>query len=255
MKQIYLLDNKITLIDAKRLNKEIKNIVNSDRKQIILNVNIHGINLANKHKWLKEFRNSCYIVFCDGQGVILGAKVLGEKIPERITYADWLWDFSSYCAQEKISVFLLGTRQEIIEGAAKKLKEKNHNLIIRGFHHGFFSKTGSENKKVIDIINQAEVDVLIIGFGMPIQEKWLKDNWKKINAKVFLVGGACFDYVSGYLRRGPKIFTNCGLEWLCRLTIEPKRLWKRYLVGNTVFFTKIFKEKITRLLNKNDEIC
>lgn len=86
--------------------------------------------------------------------------------------------------------------------------------------------------------------MLIVEFGMPLQDKWLMENYKKINANVFLTGGACFDYASGALRRGPKWMTDYGLEWLTRLIIEPKRLWKRYLIGNAEFFIRILIERM-----------
>ena len=246
MEYIYLLGNKISLITVKRLNEEIGNIVRSEYKEIIPNVNIHGINLANKFMWLKEFRNSKRIVFCDGQGVILGARMLGKSIPERIPVTEWLWNLSSYCAKNKFSIFFIGSKQDIVERAAERLSNRYPELMIKGVYHGFFDKDGIENEQVISIINQTKPDILVVAFGMPLQEKWLKDNWKRIDAKVFLIGGACFDYVSGYLKRGPKILNDNGLEWFCRLLIEPRRLWKRYLIGNSIFFFNILKEAIFR---------
>jgi N-acetylglucosaminyldiphosphoundecaprenol N-acetyl-beta-D-mannosaminyltransferase len=171
---------------------------------------------------------------------------MGRNIPERIAVTDWLWNLCSYCAKKEFSLFFLGTTQKVIEKAAKKLIMKLPNLIIKGTHHGFFNKDGYENNGVIDLINKAKPDILIVSFGMPLQEKWLKDNWEKLDAKVFLVGGACFDYASGYLRRGPKLLANNGLEWFCRLLIEPRRLWQRYLIGNAVFFIQIVKEAVLK---------
>lgn len=140
----------------------------------------------------------------------------------------------------------MGTTQQIIEKARDIFLEKYPGLIIKGVHHGFFDKGGQENDAVIEQINQVSPDILIVAFGMPLQEKWLMENWDKLNAKVFLVGGACFDYASGCLRRGPKVLRRFGLEWLGRLIIEPKRLWRRYLIGNTIFFAQVIKEAILK---------
>lgn len=246
MKTILLLGNKITCITAAELNEEVSRIIRANQKELILHTNIHGINLALQEGWLREFRNSAHIVFSDGHGPVLGAALLGESIPGRIPITDWIWDFCSYCAVNNFSLFFLGTTQNIIEKARDVFLQKYPGLSIKGLHNGFFNKSGPENDAVIEQINRASPDVLIVAFGMPLQEKWLMENWNKLNAKVFLVGGACFDYASGSLKRGPKFLIDIKLEWLGRLVIEPKRLWKRYLIGNTVFFTKIIKELIQK---------
>lgn len=244
MKEIYVLGNKITQITAKELNEEIGQLIRAGKKELIFNTNIHGINLANNQLWLKELRNSSYIVFCDGKGVILGGRMLGKRMPEKIPVTEWIWDICSYAAENKFSLFFLGTTKENIEKATEKLTRRYPNLLIKGVHHGFFEKEGPENEYIVDLINIAKPDILIVAMGMSLQEKWLKDNWKKLDAKVFLVGGACFDYVSGNLKRGPKILTHNGLEWFCRLIIEPRRLWRRYLIGSVIFFIQILKEAI-----------
>ena len=241
MENVEILGNKVTLIEPLELNNEIKRIVSHKQKQLILNTNIYGINLANQQEWLREFRNSSHIVFCDGEGVIMGAKILGIKIPQRIPLTEWLWDLCSFCEKNKLSIFFLGTTQEILNRAKTNILRVYPNLLIKGIHHGFFNKEGKENDEVVELINKNKPDILVVSFGMPLQEKWLNENWKKLDARVFLVGGACFDYASGCLKRGPKILTDNGFEWFCRLIIEPKRLWRRYLIGNLIFFYNILK--------------
>jgi N-acetylglucosaminyldiphosphoundecaprenol N-acetyl-beta-D-mannosaminyltransferase len=83
--------------------------------------------------------------------------------------------------------------------------------------------------------------------GMPIQELWLEENWDRVNANIALTGGAVFDYISGDLKRAPHWMTDHGLEWLGRLIIEPRRLWKRYMIGNPLFLWRVFRHHILRL--------
>lgn len=80
---------------------------------------------------------------------------------------------------------------------------------------------------------------------MPLQEWWLKENWDRVNADVAITLGAIFDYVSGELRRGPRFLTDNGFEWLARLFIEPRRLWRRYVVGNPVFLMRVLVQRLT----------
>jgi N-acetylglucosaminyldiphosphoundecaprenol N-acetyl-beta-D-mannosaminyltransferase len=102
---------------------------------------------------------------------------------------------------------------------------------------------------VLEEINQLSPDILLVGFGMPRQEKWLSENWEQIHAHVFLTGGAVFDYVSGEVKRAPKWMTDHGFEWLGRLIIEPGRLWKRYILGLPYFLFLVLKEDFRRKMN------
>jgi N-acetylglucosaminyldiphosphoundecaprenol N-acetyl-beta-D-mannosaminyltransferase len=218
-------------------------------KALVLHANVHGLNVSYKNSWFRDFLNSAQIVFCDGAGVMLGARILGYSISQRITYADWMWRLAEFGAAQGFTFFFLGARHRVADKAAERLCERYPNLRIVGTHHGYFDKTpGSpENDLVLAQINAANPHILIVGFGMPRQERWLMENWDRIEVNVALTGGAVFDYVSGELRRAPGWMTNHGLEWLGRLLIEPRRLWRRYLVGNPVFIWRVLKQKL-RLL-------
>ena len=124
--------------------------------------------------------------------------------------------------------------------------ERYPDLRIVGTHHGYFDRTlgGEENNHVIQMINSAKPNVLIVGFGMPFQERWLLENWEHVDANIFLTGGACLDYMSGRVRRAPRWMLDNGLEWLYRLLLEPVRLWKRYLIGNPLFLYRIAKQRM-----------
>jgi N-acetylglucosaminyldiphosphoundecaprenol N-acetyl-beta-D-mannosaminyltransferase len=171
---------------------------------------------------------------------------LGYHIPQRITYADWIWTLAEFVEPRGFTFFFLGARPGVVEKAAAGLREGFPNLRIVSTHHGYFDKTpGSpENEAVIQQINAVRPNILIVGFGMPLQERWLMENWERIEANVALTGGAVFDYISGELRRGPRWMTDHSLEWLARLIIEPRRLWKRYLIGNPLFLWRVLKQRL-----------
>ena len=193
--------------------------------------------------------NAAEVVFCDGDGVRLGARWLGHRLPTRITYADWLWELARFAEPRGYSFFFLGARPDVADRAAARLQAQFPSLRIVGTHHGFFDKSidGEENRAVLRQINEAQPNILVLGFGMPLQERWLLENWDRVEANIVLTGGAVFDYVSGELARAPRWMTDHGLEWLGRLLIEPKRLWKRYLVGNPVFLYRVLQQRLGRL--------
>ena len=163
-----------------------------------------------------------------------------------MTWADFGWDLAAFAAKQSFRLFFCRAKPAVAELAAEKLKERHPQLNIVGIQHGYFDKTpGSlENQAVIQKINASQPDILIVGFGMPAQERWLKENIDQIEATVIMTGGAVFDYISGTLDRGPRLLTENGFEWLARLLIEPRRLWKRYLLGNPLFLWRVLLQRM-----------
>lgn len=231
------------------LHEIIEEIIQEKRKELVLNINTNCINLAWKNTWMRTFLNSAKVVFCDGAGVMIGARILGYHVPQRITYADWTWQLAEFAEPHGFTFFFLGAKPGVAEKAAARLKERFPNLKIAGVHHGYFKKIprSTENEAMIQQINAAKPNILIVGFGMPLQERWLMENWERIEANVALTGGAVFDYVSGKLRRPPRWMAEHNLEWLGRLFIEPRRLWRRYLIGNPLFLWRVLKERLRRI--------
>ena len=213
---------------------------------MLLNVNAHCLNLAYENVWLRDFLNGVHIVYSDGYGAVLAARLLGHHVKERITFGDWTYPLCDLAARHGYKLFFLGSRQEVAEQAAMRLRKQFPDLQIVGTHHGYFDKTpGSpENREVIAKINAAQPDILFVSFGMPLQEKWLSENWETLDASIALASGAMLDYASGLLKRPPRWMTNHGLEWLGRLIIEPRRLWKRYLLGVPVFMWRVMLQRL-----------
>ena len=223
----------------------LRSIIQARKKAVVSNVNIQALNLVYNDQRLKNFFNNSDIVFCDGFGVQLGARLLGFSPPERNTPPDWIGQLFQVCVSQQYKVFFLGSKLGVAEKAANLSMAKYPGLNIVGIHHGYFDKTqnSAENNGVIAKINSMSPDVLIVGFGMPMQEFWIEENFKDLNATLFLPVGALFDYLAGEVYRVPRWMTDHGFEWLGRLVIEPRRLWKRYILGIPLFFFRIMKER------------
>jgi len=228
------------------LHARILRAVRGGRHEMILHVNAHAFNLAARDPGLRNLLRSAPTVFADGAGVVLAARILGGHLPGRITYADWMYQLAAFAEGEGLSFYFLGGRPGVAERARERLVGLHPNLRVAGVHHGYFDKRagGPENEAVVREINAARPDVLLVAFGMPLQERWLGENWHRVDACVALTGGAVFDYVSGELRRGPRLLTDNGFEWLARLVVEPGRLWRRYVLGNPAFLLRVLGQRL-----------
>lgn len=244
--EIEMLGVRVSLTTVQNLHDTLKDVIDRGDKQYILNVNVHALNIAFRKPDFRQVLNNSRLTFCDGAGVALGARILGHRIPPRITYADWMWQLAEFAAENRFTLFLLGARPGVSDRAAVALRQRVPDLRVVGTHHGYFDarRASPDNCRVVELVNSARPNILIVCFGMPKQEEWLSENWDELNVNVGLTGGAALDYVSGQLRRGPKWMTDHGLEWLARMIIEPRRLWRRYLLGNPVFLWRIFKQRL-----------
>jgi len=237
---------RVTPGTMEQLHARITVLIERGWPSWVLSGNVHGLNLARKYPWLARMYDSAGAVRVDGAGIVMGAKILGATIPQRNTWADWGWPLASYLAQKNHSVFLLGGPKGAAQETARLFKQKNPSLDLRGFAHGFFLKDPAETCTVVDAINHARPDVLIVGMGMPLQEKWIWENHKNLNVKVYLTAGAAFEYLSGQMKRCPVWMGNAGLEWVYRLCQSPGRMANRYLLGNLLFLVNVFLQRISK---------
>jgi N-acetylglucosaminyldiphosphoundecaprenol N-acetyl-beta-D-mannosaminyltransferase len=246
MKTVNVLGVRIALVCLEDVLEKIQQTIRAGERALITHTNVTGLCIACEQAWYRNFLNHSDLVFCDGMGVSLGARILGYEIPQRFTLADWIHPLILLGLENGYSFFFLGNPPEIAERAAGCLHARYPSLEISGTQHGFFDKTPGhpENEAVIKRILAAKPDILLTGMGMPLQEEWLAENWDKIDVPVGITCGALFEYLSGDLRRGPKWMTEHYLEWLARIFISPRRYLKRYIRDNSFFLYRIMTQKI-----------
>ncbi len=209
------------------------------RSQRVMYVNAHVLNQSRVDPALRDALEDADLVYCDGYGVRLAARALDVEIPHRMTGADWVWDLASLCEQRNVSVYLLGCEPGVAAQAAQRLRRAHADLEVAGSHHGYFEMGSPHDERVVEDINARRPDVVLVGMGTPKQELWVQRNAQRLDAKVVWTVGALFDYVSGRVPRAPAALSDNGLEWIFRLAIEPQRMWRRYLVGNPVFLSRV----------------
>lgn len=244
MRDFMILGNKVTDLSTQELLAEIGSIIERGTSEVILNTNVHGIHLSERLPWLKAFRNSVRITHADGAGIAIGARILGHRLGPRVCINDFVWDLAKRCSEHGHSIFLLGADHEVVARAGAALKEREPNIRIVGVHDGYFAKEGPESDRVVALVNSVCPKILLVGFGMPVQEKWVRDNASRLNVNVIMVVGGFFDRLSGAVPWTPRWMTDHGLEWVYLSFRRPRRFLDRYLLGNPKFIFQVFLERL-----------
>ncbi|MBI4419152.1 MAG: WecB/TagA/CpsF family glycosyltransferase [Ignavibacteriales bacterium] len=234
---VSVLGVSVGVLTRHRATALLRECVDRGVRGWITYVNIHALNLAFENPWFQLFLNNSLFAYCDGQGVRMGAAMGGKHLPERIVMSDWVYDVCELAVLRGLHVYLLGSSEFVINKAAANLKEWYPDLQIAGTHHGHLFDLDSES--VAQAIGKLNVDLLIVGMGMPRQEQWILRHYDRLNARIILPAGSCFDYVAGVKKRCPAWMGVLGFEWLYRLAQEPRRLWRRYLLGNPRFLWRV----------------
>ena len=205
-------------------------------------VNAHVLNQSQERGELRTALREADLVYCDGYGVRVAAKALDLPVPHRMTGADWIWTLAALCEETGRSVYLLGSEPGIAREAATRLRARHPGLEVAGAHHGFFEVGSPHAERVVEDINACRPDILLVGMGTPKQELWVQRHAAALEVDVLWTVGALFDYVSGRVPRAPAWLADNGLEWIFRLGIEPQRMWRRYLLGNPVFISRVMAQ-------------
>jgi N-acetylglucosaminyldiphosphoundecaprenol N-acetyl-beta-D-mannosaminyltransferase len=194
---------------------------------------------ASKDKRLASLLNGADMLLCDGVGVTLLLKRKGAKNSERITGIDSARWVLGYAAENRLSVYLLGGKPHVAERAAKNLKAALPELNIAGTHDGYFdaSPRSAENRHVLRDIRRSRADIVFVCMGFPRQEAWITRYAEQLgDVRLFMALGGSLDVWAGNVRRAPRLFRACGLEWLWRAAKEPHRI--KELLSLPVFLIK-----------------
>ncbi len=236
--------HKLTIDSAKEKIADI--VKTSSRCQQVIVANSYSLVLAHNYPDFADVCNSAEIVFADGKPILWAAKLLGNRIRKRVTGPDFMWEFSAVCAREKFKVFLLGTREPYLSRLKYNLEKSFPGITIVGTYsppYGIWDT--EENRKIVSIVNKSNADIVWVGVSTPKQDLWIAEHKNELKTKVAIGVGAAFDFHSGRVKRAPMWMQKVGLEWFYRFKQDPKRLWKRYLIGNLQFLTIIMKEFFT----------
>lgn len=224
---------------------EIEKLIKKDSCSFVVTPNVDHIVQIEKGGVLAEAYKVADLILCDGKPLIWISKYLGNPIKEKISGSDLFPEICRMAAEKGYTLYFLGAAEGIAAKAAEVLKQKYVGLKVVGTYsppYGFENEQ-EEIDKIINQIQEAKPDVLIFGLGTPKQEKFILNYRDRLKVPVSLGLGASFDFVAGNVKRAPKWMSDHGLEWLFRITQDPKRMAKRYLVDDIKILSLVRKYK------------
>lgn len=213
----------------------------SDDPAFVAHANVHTVNLARDDPDYLGALRSADLVLNDGKGVMLGARLLGTRLP-----ADLNGNFFSplvlrEAASRGWPVFFYGAKPGVAERAAHRVTARIAGLKIVGVRDGYADP--SHMDEVIQAIKDSGATVVFVGLGNPAQEKWIAQHLEATGVRLAIGVGAFFDFQAGEVRRAPDWMNKVGLEWVHRLVKDPKRMWNRYLLGNPRFIWNVLRQR------------
>lgn len=216
----------------------------------IVTLNVNVITIACRDAEFMKIINAADLVVPDGVPLLWAARLLGTPLSGRVNGTDLVYACCKLAVQKGYRVYVLGAAPGIGMLAAERLIRECPGLQVAGVYappYGDFSP--AEREKMIRQIVSVRPHILFVALGAPKQDTWIYEQRDTINVPVCVGIGGSLDLISGKIKRAPRWMQRRGLEWLYRLFREPKRLWKRYLIGNTVFMGSIISVRIRKMIS------
>lgn len=216
--------------------------VSSKKGGYVCFTNVHACVMARNNPRYRKVLNDSFLTLPDGRPVFWVGKMKGIRGIQQIPGPDFLPKLLAHNVTPPLRHYFYGGRAEVLEELVESLKTRFPHAVIVGWESPPYRElTAEEDSRVIRRIRESRADVVWVGLGAPKQEYWMESHCEQFRPAILLGVGAAFDFHAGNMKRAPAWARAIGLEWLHRLMQEPRRLWKRYLVTNTLFIFYVFK--------------
>lgn len=241
------------LVDDCSLDQACESIVEHARRggrpSFITTANAQHVVLLESDKRLREIYNHADLIVADGYSLLLAARISGHPLRERVTGVDSFQSLCGLAANHGLHVFLLGGRPNAANLAADALKKRSPELRVTTYCPPFgFENSAQGLEETAKAIRAAKPHMLFVALGAPKQEYWIHEHGLQLSVPILMGVGGTFEMVAGIVGRAPLWMQRTGLEWLYRLCVEPRRMWRRYLIGNLVFAGIIARQFARRKL-------
>jgi N-acetylglucosaminyldiphosphoundecaprenol N-acetyl-beta-D-mannosaminyltransferase len=257
MERVCIEQVQLDPVTMKEAVARIFNLVREKRSAAahVVTVNAQFMEVARRHVRFGNILRKADLSVADGMSLIWASRILGRRLPERVTGIDLVLGLCEEAACSDATIYLLGGQPGAADRAAKLLITSNPRLRVVGVDcppKGFLNSP-EELLRVEEKIRLAQPDLLFVALGAPSQEYWIDDH-THLPAKVMIGIGGTFEVIAGYHKRAPAVLQKTGCEWAWRLYLEPKRLWRRYLVGNTLFVYFVFAQMLREWVTASSRV-
>ena len=229
---------EIDALDMAHTVDRIMSLIDQRVKVQHVALNAAKVVMVSKDAKLRAVIRACPVVNADGQSVVVASRLLRKPLPERVAGIDLFAELVKRSAENGRSVYFLGARDDVLDVLLRRFRIQYPTLRVAGFRNGYWS----DDAEVIQQVRAAQPDLLFLAIPSPRKEFWLAEHLPALGVPFAMGVGGSFDVLAGKVKRAPKWVQRIGCEWVYRLVQEPRRMWKRYLVGNTAFMWLTIKE-------------
>jgi exopolysaccharide biosynthesis WecB/TagA/CpsF family protein len=233
--------NDTTVADASR---DLVEAARTGRRARVVFANAHVINEVATRSGYGRIVATADRVFADGSGMALAARLAGTPLRDNVNGTDLFPRLAADAAATGQTIFLLGGRPGTADAARNRMEGFGLGASIVASHHGFFEPGSTGEDAAIAAANASGASIVLVGMGVPLQDEWIARMGDRLAAPVRIGVGGLFDYFAGNVSRAPHVFRVIGCEWMWRLVLEPRRMAKRYLLGNALFMTRAVVEAV-----------
>lgn len=204
-------------------------------------INANKINLMHQDETLRAIVNNSPLINADGASILLAAKMLGEKVPERVAGIDLMDEVLQLANQKAYRVFFFGATEEVVRKVVMTSSKQYPNVQIVGHENGYFEQSQSDD--IARDIRASGADIVFVAFSSPMKEYWIHEQLERMDVPFVMGVGGSFDVIAGKTKRAPRWMQKIGLEWFYRFIQEPVRMFERYIGGNFIFLGHVLKAK------------
>lgn len=207
-------------------------------------INASKVNLMEKDSKLREIVNKCPLINADGASIVWAAKRLGVPLEKRVTGCDMFQKLIGMAAEKGYKIYLFGAKEEVVRKVKEIYEEQYSGIQIVGYRNDYF--TESDEAQIVKDMHDSGADMMFVAFSSPKKEYWVNKYLDEIGIPFVMGVGGSFDIIAGVTQRAPIWFQEHGLEWFYRFVQEPRRMWKRYIIGNAKFVALTYKYKFNK---------
>lgn len=242
MKRYPILNTYVNAISMEQTIDIVERIIKKGIPTQHVVINASKVNLMEKDKELQKIVNSCPLINADGASIVWAAKKLGVPLRERVTGIDLFQKLVSLANEKEYKIYLFGAKEEVVTRVKDIFEKQYSKLQIVGYRNGYFTK--EDEPEIVKNMAESGADMMFVAFSSPKKEYWINKYLKEIHIPFVMGVGGSFDVVAGVTDRAPKWMQDHSLEWFYRFIQEPRRMWKRYIIGNAKFMLLTYKTKM-----------